>query len=169
MGEPLIANIDSSVDEKYRLLVKQIKNLLRKEDNLITNLSNFTAALKQTFPKISWVGFYLHDGTKLYLGPFQGKVACTEIKIGSGVCGTAAQKKETIIVPDVDKFPGHIACDVESRSEIVVPILKDENLPADMQRLFGVLDLDSTDYNSFNETDKKYLEELVSFLSKEII
>lgn len=169
MGEPLIANIDSSVDEKYRLLVLQIKNLLRKEDNLITNLSNFTAALKQTFPKISWVGFYLHDGIKLYLGPFQGKVACTEIKIGSGVCGTAAQKKETIIVPDVDKFPGHIACDVESRSEIVVPILKDENLPADMQRLFGVLDLDSTDYNSFNETDKKYLEELVSFLSKEII
>ena len=100
--------------------------MLRKEDNLITNLSNFTAALKQTFSKISWVGFYLFDGTKLYLGPFQGKVACTEIKIGSGVCGTSAQRKETIIVPDVDKFPGHIACDVESRSEIVVPIIKNE-------------------------------------------
>ena len=133
MGESLIVNIDSSIEEKYTLLIKQVKNLLSKEDNLITNLSNFTAALKQTFSKISWVGFYLNDGKKLYLGPFQGKVACTEIKIGSGVCGTAAVKRETIIVPDVDKFPGHIACDVESKSEIVVPILKDENLPANRQ------------------------------------
>jgi len=162
VSKSLIINNDASIDEQYRLLVKQVKSLLRKEDNLITNLSNFTAALKQTFNKISWVGFYLFDGDKLYLGPFQGKVACTEIQIGSGVCGTSAQKRQTIVVPDVDKFPGHIACDVESRSEIVVPILKVENL-------FGVLDLDSTDYNSFNETDRKYLEELVSFLSKEII
>jgi len=162
VSESLIINNDASIDEQYQLLVKQIKSLLRKEDNLITNLSNFTAALKQTFNKISWVGFYLFDGTKLYLGPFQGKVACTEIQIGSGVCGTSAQKRETIIVPDVDKFPGHIACDVESRSEIVVPIFKQD-------KLFGVLDLDSTDYNSFNETDKNHLEELVSFLSKEII
>lgn len=162
MSESLIINNDASIDEQYQLLVKQIKSLLRKGDNLITNLSNFTAALKQTFNKISWVGFYLFDGTKLYLGPFQGKVACTEIQIGSGVCGTSAQKRETIIVADVDKFPGHIACDVESRSEIVIPIFKQD-------KLFGVLDLDSTDYNSFNETDKKYLEELVNFLSKEII
>lgn len=162
MFESLIINNDATIDEQYQLLVKQVKSLLRKEDNLITNLSNFTAALKQTFSKISWVGFYLFDDTKLYLGPFQGKVACTEIQIGSGVCGTSAEKKETLIVPDVDKFPGHIACDVESRSEIVVPILKED-------KLFGVLDLDSTDYNSFNETDKKYLEELVNFLSKEII
>ena len=114
MSESLIINNDASIDEQYQLLVKQIKSLLRKGDNLITNLSNFTAALKQTFNKISWVGFYLFDGTKLYLGPFQGKVACTEIQIGSGVCGTSAQKRETIIVADVDKFPGHIACDVES-------------------------------------------------------
>jgi len=162
MTESLIINKDVSVDGQYQLLVKQVKSLLSKEDNLITNLSNFTAALKQTFSKISWVGFYLFDGAKLYLGPFQGKVACTEIQIGSGVCGTSALKKETVIVPDVDKFPGHIACDVESRSEIVVPIFKEE-------KLFGLLDLDSTDYNSFNETDKKYLEELVNFLSKEII
>ena len=162
MSESLIINTEVSLDEQYTLLIRQIQNLLRKEDNLITNLSNFTAALKQTFSKISWVGFYLFDGTKLYLGPFQGKVACTEIKIGSGVCGSSAQRKETIIVPDVDKFPGHIACDFESRSEIVVPIIKNGNL-------FGVLDLDSTDYNSFNNTDKKYLEELVNFLSKEII
>ena len=162
MSESIFVDKTATLDEQYILLVKQIKNLLVKEDNLITNLSNFTAALKQTFNKISWVGFYLYDGTKLYLGPFQGKVACTQIKIGSGVCGTAAQKLETIIVPDVDKFPGHIACDVESRSEIVVPIIKQD-------KLFGVLDLDSIEYNSFNETDKKYLEELVDFLSKEII
>ena len=162
MAESIIVDNTATLDEQYILLVKQIKNLLVKEDNLITNLSNFTAALKQTFNKISWVGFYLYDGNKLYLGPFQGKVACTEIKIGSGVCGTSAKIKETIIVDDVDKFPGHIACDVESKSEIVVPIFKEN-------KLFGVLDLDSTDYGSFNETDKKYLEELVSFLSKEII
>ncbi len=169
MSESLFMNKDASVDEQYQLLVKQIKSLLNKEDNLITNLSNFTAALKQTFSKISWVGFYIFDGSKLYLGPFQGKVACTEIKMGSGVCGTSAQKRETIIVDDVDKFPGHIACDVESRSEIVVPIVKDENLPAGRQELFGVLDLDSTEFGSFDEKDKKYLEELVTFLSKEII
>jgi len=162
MSESLIINSYASIDEQYQLLAKQVKSLLSKEDNLITNLSNFTAALKQTFSKIGWVGFYLFNGTKLYLGPFQGKVACTEIQIGSGVCGTSAKERKTIIVEDVDKFPGHIACDVESRSEIVVPIFKDE-------KLFGVLDLDSTDYGSFNETDKKYLEELVSFLSKEII
>jgi L-methionine (R)-S-oxide reductase len=161
-SESLIINNLASLDEQYQLIVKQIKSLLKKEDKLITNLSNFTAALKQTFTKISWIGFYLYDGNKLYLGPFQGKVACTEIKIGSGVCGTSAQKLETILVDDVDKFPGHIACDVDSRSEIVVPILKDKNL-------YGVLDLDSTEYGSFNETDKKYLEELVTFLSKEII
>lgn len=162
MSEALVINSYATIDEKYQLLIKQIKSLLRKEDNLITNLSNFTAALKQTFSKISWVGFYLFDGTKLYLGPFQGKVACTEIQIGSGVCGTSAKERKIIIVDDVDNFPGHIACDVESRSEIVVPIFKED-------KLFGVLDLDSTTYNSFNETDKKYLEKLVNFLSKEII
>ena len=162
MAETLQINSSAALDEQYILLIKQIKSLLNKNDHLITNLANLTAALKQTFSKISWVGFYLFDGKKLYLGPFQGKIACTEIKIGSGVCGTAAQKRETIIVYDVDKFPRHIACDVESKSEIVVPILKDD-------KLFGVLDLDSTEYGSFNETDKKFLEELIDYLSKEII
>jgi GAF domain-containing protein len=162
MSESLVINNYASLDEQYQLLVKQVESLLNKKDNLITNLSNFTAALKQTFAKISWVGFYLYDDTKLYLGPFQGKVACTEIQIGSGVCGTSAKERKTIIVEDVDKFSGHIACDVESKSEIVVPIIRDG-------KLFGVLDLDSTEYNSFNETDKIYLEELVNFLSVEII
>lgn len=162
MTENLLIDKNVSIDQQYNLLTKQTKNLLSKNDNILSNLANLTAALKQSFDKISWVGFYLFDGNKLYLGPFQGKVACTEIKIGSGVCGTSAQKRETIIVPDVDKFPGHIACDVDSRSEIVIPIVKDGNL-------FGVLDLDSTDYNSFSEIDKKYLEEIVNFLIKEIL
>ncbi len=162
MADFIITKNEESTDEQYKLLIKQMKTLLNKDENLISNLSNFTAALKQTLDKISWVGFYLFDGNKLYLGPFQGKVACTEIKIGSGVCGTSAEKKATIIVPDVNKFPGHIVCDADSKSEIVVPILKDN-------KLFGVLDLDSNLFNAFNETDKIYLEELVQFLVNEII
>lgn len=148
-------------EEKYRLLVSQLKALLTKEDNLISNLSNLTAAIKDTFEKVSWVGFYLFDGQKLFLGPFQGKVACTNIEIGKGVCGTSAEKRETIIVPDVDKFPGHIACDSNSKSEIVVPFFRNN-------RLLGVLDLDSHKYNSFNKTDKEYLEEICKFLCEEI-
>jgi GAF domain-containing protein len=148
-------------EERYRLLVLQLKSLLSKNDNLISNLSNCTAAIKEVFDKISWVGFYLYDGKQLYLGPFQGKVACTIIEIGKGVCGTSAERKETIIVPDVDQFPGHIACDSGSRSEIVVPIIKNN-------KLVGVLDLDSYGYNSFGDTDKKYLEEICKFLGEEI-
>jgi len=148
-------------EEKYRLLISQLKSLLRPEDNLISNLSNLTAAIKDTFEKVSWVGFYLLDGNKLCLGPFQGKVACTTIELGKGVCGTSAIKRETIIVPDVNKFPGHIFCDSDSKSEIVVPIIKDNEL-------IGVLDLDSHQYNSFGNTDKDFLEEICNFLSKEI-
>jgi len=148
-------------EEKYRLLNSQLKSLLTKEDNLISNLSNLTAAIKDTFEKVSWVGFYLFDGQKLYLGPFQGKVACTNIEIGKGVCGTSAAKRETIIVPDVDKFPGHIFCDSNSKSEIVVPLFQ-------KIQLLGVLDLDSHEYNSFGNTDKEYLEEICKFLCEEI-
>ncbi|MFI5236501.1 MAG: GAF domain-containing protein [Ignavibacteriales bacterium] len=148
-------------DEKYRLLLSQLKKLLTSEDNFISNLSNCTAAIKDTFEKISWVGFYLFDGENLYLGPFQGKVACTNINIGNGVCGSSAARRETIIVPDVNKFPGHIACDSESKSEIVIPI-------TNKNELFGVLDLDSHEFNSFVETDKKYLEEICKFLAEEI-
>jgi L-methionine (R)-S-oxide reductase len=162
MPEILVPEKKVKLEDQYLLLIKQIKNLLNKNDNVITNLANLSAALKQSFKKISWVGFYLFDGEKLYLGPFQGKVACTEIEIGKGVCGISAQKKESIIVPDVDKFSGHIACDVESKSEIVIPIIKDD-------KLLGVLDLDSADYNSFDYIDKKYLEEIINFLSKEIL
>ncbi len=162
MGESLIINSNQSTEEKYKLLIKQLNNLLNKKDNFLSNLSNLTAALKQSFDKISWVGFYLFDGKRLYLGPFQGQVACTEIELGKGVCGTSAEKRESVIVPDVDKFPGHISCDTGSRSEIVIPVIK-------KGELFGVLDIDSYNYDSFDETDKKYLEEICTFLSKEIL
>ena len=156
--------IDSNylTEEKYKLLLKQLQGLLSIKDNLISNLSNLAASLKQSFDKISWVGFYLFDGKKLYLGPFQGNVACTEIALGEGVCGISAKERKSIIVPNVDKFPGHIVCDEGSLSEIAVPIIKNN-------KLFGVLDVDSYDYNSFDETDQKYLEEICNFLSKEIL
>ena len=162
MSEVLIVDKSLSLKEKYKLLADQLKSLLSKEDNLVSNLSNLTAALKETFEKISWVGFYLFDGSKLYLGPFQGKVACTQIEIGKGVCGKSAKEKKTIIVPDVDKFPGHIVCDGDTKSEIVVPIFKNGEL-------FGVLDVDSYQYSAFDNTDKVFLEEICNFLSTEIL
>jgi GAF domain-containing protein len=160
MLSELSIDISLSTEEKYILLAKQMKSLITKEDHYLSSLANFTAALKQTFEKISWVGFYLYDGKKLYLGPFQGKVACTVIDIGKGVCGTAAEKRSTVIVPDVNLFEGHIACDAESRSEIVVPLVREN-------KLLGVLDLDSKELNAFDEIDKKYLELLCSFIISE--
>jgi|SRR5690554_2095481 len=163
MSETILIERDLSVEETYKQLIPQIKSLLSPSDELITNLANCTAALKQSFNKISWVGFYFYNGKYLHLGPFQGKVACSRIEIGKGVCGTAAEKREIIIVPDVSKFPGHIYCDADSKSEIVVPVIKKDG------NLFGVLDLDSYELNSFNETDKKYLKEICKFLSEKII
>jgi L-methionine (R)-S-oxide reductase len=161
MAEEISIDKHLAEEERYRLLNSQLKSLLVKQDNLISNLSNFTAAINDTFEKVSWVGFYLFDGKKLYLGPFQGKVACTSIEIGKGVCGTSAAKRETIIVPDVNKFPGHIFCDSSSKSEIVIPLIK-------RNKLLGILDLDSHDYNSFGKIDKEYLEEICKFLCEEI-
>ncbi len=161
MADNLLVNKNLSTEERYILLLDQLKILLHKDENLISNLANASAAIKQTFEKVSWVGFYLFDGIKLYLGPFQGKVACTTIATGKGVCGSAAKEKRTFIVPNVNKFPGHIFCDADSKSEVVVPIIKG-------QKLMGVLDLDSASFNSFDETDKKYLEEFCNFLSSEI-
>lgn len=162
MAENLVIDKNLSLEEQYKNVISQVEYLLDGNDHLITNLANLSAVLKQSFNKISWAGFYLYDGKKLYLGPFQGKIACTQIELGKGVCGISALKRETIIVPDVDKFPGHIVCDSDSKSEIVVPIIKDGNL-------FGVLDLDSSLLNSFNETDKIYLEKLCKFFSEKII
>ena len=153
---------DQSDEQTYIDIIQQAKVLLDKEEHVVTNLANLSALLKQSFKKISWVGFYLYDGSRLILGPFQGKVACTSIVLGKGVCGTAAQKQETVIVPDVHAFPGHIACDGNSSSEIVVPLLKSG-------KLLGVLDLDSYHMSAFNENDKIYLEELMEFLCEKII
>ncbi len=151
----------TSTEEVYSLLFKQIDGLLNPEDPIITNLSNIGAALKQTFGKISWVGFYITKDNLLYLGPFQGKVACTKIQFGKGVCGTSAATKQTIIVPNVHEFPGHIACDVESNSEIVVPIIFENEV-------YAVLDLDSTEFSAFNEIDKLWLEKICNLISEKL-
>lgn len=153
--------VGNSKNEKYESLHTQIKHLINKDDNLISSLANVSAALKQTFDDFSWVGFYLFDGTKLYLGPFQGNVACTVIEIGKGVCGSSASKLETLIVSDVHKFEGHIACDSGSNSEIVIPMFNSDGL-------LGVLDIDSYKFSCFDETDKLYLENLVRFLVEEL-
>ena len=122
-----------------------------------TNLANFSAIIKENIEDLNWVGFYLYNGENLYLGPFQGKAAVTLIEIGKGVCGRAAEKRETIVVSDVHKFPGHIACDCDSLSEIVIPIIKDN-------KLFGVLDIDSPIRDRFNQETKEILENLVKLL-----
>ena len=157
MTEEFIINNAGSDTEIYEQLIPQIDSIVSVEEPIISNLANVTAALKQCFKKISWVGFYLAVDEKLCLGPFQGNVACTIIPFGKGVCGTSALKKETIIVSDVEKFPGHIACDSGSKSEIVVPIILDGNVA-------GVLDLDSYNYTAFNETDKFFLEQIIKIL-----
>ena len=158
---PESINIISSLtkEEKYKSLLPQIVELVRDETDLITNLAQICAALKYGFfPDFSWVGFYFRRGDELVLGPFQGPVACSRIKIPNGVCGTAAQQKQTIIVDDVDKFPLHIACSSESKSEIVVPIFYNDVVIA-------VLDIDSDVYSNFDATDKKYLEELCKLVA----
>ena len=140
------------------ILLDQIKALTSKDLPLITNLSNTSAVLNQ-FENINWCGFYLAKGETLYLGPFQGEPACTVIPFGKGVCGTAAKEKKTIIVDDVNKFEGHIACSALSKSEIVVPIIKNN-------KVVGVIDIDSPIYNRFNEDNKKALQEIAALLSE---
>jgi GAF domain-containing protein len=143
--------------EKYQELVPQLKALLLGEKDEIANLANFVAALKQTFG-FFWVGFYMVKENELVLGPFQGPIACTRIKKGKGVCGTSWEKGKTMLVSDVDQFPGHIACSSLSKSEIVVPLFKN-------QEVIGVLDVDSDQLNDFDEVDEKYLTELCLWLS----
>lgn len=145
-----------SKEEKYRELLPQIYSLVSTEEDLIANLANMTAALKQTFG-FFWVGFYLVKGEELVLGPFQGPIACTRIRLGRGVCGTAWKEARTLIVPDVEQFPGHIACSSDSKSEIVVPIFREGVV-------IGVLDIDSDTLNSFNEIDAHYLEEIGKYI-----
>jgi len=145
-----------SKEEQYLSLIPQIKGLVSGEPDLVANLANIAAALKEQFD-FFWVGFYLVKEEELVLGPFQGPVACTRIRKGRGVCGTSWSQGNTIIVPDVEKFPGHIACSSISKSEIVVPIFKNNEV-------WGVLDVDSDQYNSFDETDTQFLQEIVALI-----
>lgn len=140
----------------YSSLLPQIKSLISGETDLIANLANVAAALKEAFHFL-WVGFYLVKEEELVLAPFQGPIACTRISKGKGVCGTAWQEKRALVVPDVNAFPGHIACSSLSRSEIVIPLIKNNEV-------WGVLDIDSEKLHSFNEIDLKYLEELCTYL-----
>ncbi len=145
-----------SKEQQYLSLLPQIKGLLNGETDLVANLANIAAALKEQF-HFFWVGFYLVKDDELVLGPFQGPVACTRIRKGRGVCGTSWSQATTIIVPDVEKFPGHIACSSISKSEIVVPLFKNNEV-------WGVLDVDSDQYNSFDETDARFLQEIVALI-----
>jgi len=156
MAEDLTIVKTGTKTEQYETLIPQIKALIEGETNLVANLANIAAALKEQFNWF-WVGFYLVKEAQLVLGPFQGPVACTRIQKGKGVCGTSWEKAEILIVPDVDAFPGHIACSSLSRSEIVVPLLQGKNV-------VGVLDADSAELNAFDETDAKYLQEIVKLL-----
>lgn len=142
-------------ESKYQELLPQIKALVSWETDAIANLANITAALQMAFGWL-WVGFYLVRGEELILGPFQGPIACTRIKFGNGVCGSAWQRGDTLAVTDVDQFPGHIACSSLAKSEIVVP------LKTSQAKIIGVLDVDSASYAEFDDIDKKYLEELLN-------
>jgi L-methionine (R)-S-oxide reductase len=154
---------------RYRELLPQLTALLDGEPDLIANLANTAAALRECVPAASWIGFYLMRGGELVLGPFQGKVACVRIALGRGVCGTAAAERRTRIVPDVDKFPGHIACDAGSRSEIVVPIFRSARAAGASDRfapgdVVAVLDLDSYDLAAFDEVDADGLAPIAELL-----
>lgn len=142
---------------RYRELLPQLEALIAGETDLIANLANLAAGLKQGIAAASWAGFYILRGEELVLGPFQGKVACVRIAMGRGVCGAAAAARQTVIVPDVEQFPGHIACDAASRSEIVLPIIQ----PA-TGRLLGVLDVDSAELAAFDDTDAAALAQVAA-------
>jgi L-methionine (R)-S-oxide reductase len=158
MAEELIISATSTKKEKYESLLPQIEGLITGEPDVIANLSNIAAALKQGM-NFFWVGFYLVKENQLVLGPFQGPIACTRINFGKGVCGKAWEDKTTIIVPNVDEFPGHIACSSASKSEIVLPAFKNNEVAL-------VLDVDSDQLNDFDETDRKALEKLMRAIEK---
>ena len=159
MAEDLLI-VNGTKEEQYESLLPQIKALLEGEQDLVANLANIAAALKEQFGWL-WVGFYLVKNNELVLGPFQGPVACTRIKKGKGVCGTSWAKAETLIIPDVEKFPAHIACSSLSRSEIVVPIIRNNEV-------IGVLDVDSIELNQYDTIDKYYLEQIIDLIEIDI-
>lgn len=156
MSEELIVPKGGTKSEMYESLLPQIRSLVNSESDLIANMANVAAALKEVFG-FFWVGFYLVKDDELVLGPFQGPIACTRIKYGKGVCGTAWKEAKTIIVEDVDKFPGHIACSSLSKSEVVVPLFSGKEVVA-------VLDVDSDSYSEFDTIDANYLNEICSYI-----
>ena len=155
MAESLIIS-DGNKNDRYSVLYSQIRSLLDSENDLIANMANVSSMIHQTFG-FWWTGFYIVKDGQLVLGPFQGPLACTRINYGKGVCGTSWERKETVIVPDVELFPGHIACSSLSRSEIVVPLFRGEDV-------YAVLDIDSKELSTFDETDKEWLEKITSLL-----
>ena len=158
MSESLLIDVNASKEEKYKALIPQINALVDGEEDVVANLANITAALKEAFGYF-WIGFYIVKNGELVLGPFQGPIACTRIQKGKGVCGSVWAEAKTIVVPDVEAFPGHIACSSASKSEIVVPAFKDSDVAL-------VLDIDSDELNTFDEIDQKYLEEFMKTVSK---
>ena len=158
MSETLFLPPSGSKEEIYQALLPQVEALISGEQDLVANLANIAAALREAFG-FFWVGFYIVQGQELVLGPFQGPIACTRIAFGRGVCGTSWKEKKTQLVPDVDAFPGHIACSSASKSEIVVPAFQDGEV-------FLVLDVDSDRLNDFDSVDQRYLEELMQLLEK---
>ena len=155
----MFINIEKSKDKtkNYEILLNNVDFYLVKDDSLVTNLANLSAYLNYFLTDVNWVGFYLLEGNLLRLGPFQGLPACTRIKLGEGVCGKSASERKSIVVDDVNKFPSHISCDSESNSEIVIPIVKND-------KLIGALDIDSTTFSRFDNTDKSHLEKLINKL-----
>ena len=148
--------IQGTKEDQYQSLLPQVQGLLEGETDIVANLANICAALKEQFHWF-WVGFYLVKADQLVLGPFQGPVACTRIGKGRGVCGTSWEKKQTLIVPDVEAFPGHIACSMLSKSEIVIPIIREN-------AVIGVLDVDSDRLDDFDQTDQYFLEKIVALI-----
>ena len=153
--------IEGTKEEKYEALLKQIESVVADESDLVANMANVASMIHETF-HFWWTGFYrVISDNELVLGPFQGPLACTRIRKGRGVCGTAWAEAKTQVVPDVDLFPGHIACSSASRSEIVVPLFDEKD------KIFAVLDIDSAELNTFGETDKLYLEKIADLMKKE--
>ncbi|ENX07705.1 MULTISPECIES: GAF domain-containing protein [Acinetobacter] len=157
MAEELVLQQGHKV-EQYQSILPQIQAIVEDEADVIANLANICAALRQQFGWF-WIGFYLVKGNELVLGPFQGPIACTRIAKGRGVCGSAWQQQQVIVVPDVDQFPGHIACSSDSKSEIVLPIMKNGEC-------VGVLDIDSDELNQFDEVDAEHLQQLMAMIEK---
>ncbi len=160
MAEELLMPVSADKKEKYEALLPQIEALMTGEDNTIANLANIAAALKYGMD-FFWVGFYIVEGDTLVLGPFQGPIACTRIPKGKGVCGKSFADAKTVLVPDVDAFPGHIACSSDSRSEIVVPVIQNGTVKM-------ILDVDSKAVNDFDAIDQHYLEQLMAMLASDL-